>query len=301
MESNYDVVIIGAGPAGLTAAIYAARYKLNVVVISKDFGGMAATAHKICNYPSYVEINGMELMKKILEQVKVLGVNVLNEEVVRIDKNGKNFVIKTKNKEYVGRKVIFAGGTIRSKLGVKNEEKFVGKGLSYCATCDASFFRDKKVVVVGGGNAALTSALLLSEYAKEVIIVYRQEEFKNADPSWVGLVKKNKKIRCECNKEVAEIFGSNLIEGVKLKSGESLEVEGVFVETGSVPYTYVLSSLGIKKDKKGYIIADKSQKTNVKGFFVAGDISNNVLKQIVTATGEGAVAAFEAYRESKKE
>ncbi len=297
MPEKYDVIIIGAGPAGLTAAIYAARYKLNVVVISKDIGGTAVSAYKICNYPSYKNISGVELMQKILEQVKELGVGIINEEVLKIEKKDKEFLLKTKKNNYESKKIIYAGGTLRSKLGAKNEDKFIGKGVSYCATCDAALFKNKKVIVVGGGNAALSSALLLSEYAKEVTIVYRKEEFKNAEPSWVELVKKNKKIKCECNEEIAEIFGKEFVESVKLKSGKILNTDGVFVEIGGIPHTYILSFLNIKKNNKGYVIVDKAQKTNVKGFYAAGDITDNYLKQIVTAAGEGATAALGVYRE----
>lgn len=295
------MIIIGAGPAGLSAAIYAARYKLNTVVISKNLGGMAASAHKVCNYPSYGEISGMELIQKMIKQVKELGVKILNEEVFKIDKRGNGFLVQTKKENYESKKIIFAGGTKRSKLGAKNEDKFIGKGVSYCATCDAAFFKNKKVVVVGGGDAALSSALLLSEYAKEVVIVYRKEEFKKADPSWVELVRKNNKIRCECNEEVSEIYGKGFVRGVKFKSGKSLKVDGIFVEIGSAPDTYVLSSLNVKRDKKGYIVVDRCQRTSIKGFYAAGDITDGCLKQIVTGCGEGAVAGFGVYREIKGE
>jgi len=301
MKVDYDVIIVGAGPGGLSAAIYAARYKLKVLVFGKLLGGWAGSAHKICNFPSYIEISGMELMKKILEQVKALGVEIISDEVKKITGKNKKFIVETHKEKYNSKKIIYAGGTVRKKLGVKDEEKYIGKGLSYCATCDATFFKGKIVVIIGGGDSALTAALLLSEYANEVIIVYKQREFDNADPTWQEQVKKNKKIRCECNEEVVEIIGDNFIEAVKLKSGKELKVQGVFVEIGSIPDTYVLSELNIKRDKKGYIIVDKSQKTNIDGFYAVGDITNNILKQIITAGGEGAVAGFEVYREVKKD
>ena len=300
MVSDYDLVVVGSGPAGLTAAIYAARYKLKVLVIGKLLGGLAGTANKIHNYPSYIEVSGMELMQKMGAQVKKLGVEVLGEEVVKIEGSDGNFVVNTKKKKYSAKKVVYASGTVYRKLGVKNEEKFVGKGISYCATCDASFYRDKRVVVVGGGDSALTAALLVAEFAKEVGIIYRGADFNKANPSWVEQVEKNKKIKTLFNEEVVEINGTQMVESVKLKSGKDLEIGGVFIEIGSVPDTYVLSSLNVKRDKKGYIITDKAQKTSVAGFYAAGDVTNGVLKQIVIACGEGAVAGFGVYVEIKK-
>lgn len=299
MKSEYDLIIVGSGPAGLTAAIYAARYKLNVLVIGKLLGGLAGTANKIWNFPSYIEINGIELMLKMNEQVKKLGVEIIGEEVVKVEGSDGNFIVKTKKKEYFSKKIVYASGTVHKKLGAKNEDKFLGKGVAYCATCDATFYKDKKVGVVGGGDSALTAALLLSEFANEVIIIYRGADFKKANPSWVEQVEKNKKIKILFNEEVSEINGSQMVEGVKLKSGKDLELGGVFIEIGSVPDTYVLSSLKIKRDEKGYIIVDRSQKTSVVGFYAAGDVTNGVLKQIVIACGEGAVAGFGAYREIK--
>ena len=188
----FDVIIIGAGPAGLSAAIYAARYKLNIIVIGKEIGGYAAVAHKICNYPSYTAISGMELMQKVLNQVKELGVQILNEEVVKVKGKDGNFIVETVKNKYSAKKIIFSGGTTRQKLGVPDEEKYLGKGISYCATCDAGFFKNKIVAVVGGSDAALTSALLLSEYASKVYIIYKQEKFFRAEPHWIELVEKNK-------------------------------------------------------------------------------------------------------------
>jgi thioredoxin reductase (NADPH) len=296
---NYDLIIIGAGPSGLTAAIYAARYKLNVVVISKTRGGTAATASKICNYPSYDEIKGFELMENFIKQVEGLEVPIFYEEVLEIKKGSKGFKIKTDKKEYSAKMVIFAGGTIRSRLNAKGESKFIGKGVSYCATCDAAFYKEKKVAVVGGSDAALTSALLLSEYAKKVYVVYRRKSFFRSEPAWIDLVKKEKKIELVFNEEVVEIIGDENLEEIKLKSGKRLKIDGVFVEIGSIPNTDILK-FDVKKDKKGYIIADKTQKTNVKDFYAVGDITNNPLKQIVTSAGEGAIAAFSIYTEIKK-
>ena len=298
---KYDLIIIGAGPAGLTAAIYAARYKLNVIIISKDMGGMAATAHKICNFPSQKQIKGFELMRLMSEQVKDLNVPIIYDSVTKIDKLNNKFVVYCGNKKYESKKVIYAGGTIRKRLNIDNEDEFVGKGISYCATCDAAFFKKKCVAVVGGSDAALTAALLLREFDSKVYLIYRGEKFERPDPTWVELIGKDKEIKVLFKEEIVSIFGTNKVEGVKLKSGKELKVDGIFVEIGSSPDVNFLLTMNVEKNDKGYIITDKAQKTNIPGFFASGDITNNILKQIVTATSEGATAAYSAYKEIKQE
>ncbi len=300
VSEKYDLVVIGAGPAGLSAGIYAARYKLNVIVIGKEMGGLAATAHRICNYPSYNNVKGFELMQKFIQHAEELGVKIVYKEVTKIDKKNKEFVIQA-DKEYRSKKIVFAGGTIQKKLGLKNEGKFVGKGVSYCATCDAAFFKNKIVTIVGGSDSALTAALLLSEFATKVYIIYRKDKFFRGDPSWVDLVEKEKKIIPIFNEEIMEIMGNEKVEGVKLKSGKELKLEGVFIEIGSVPEIKFISKLNIKITDSGYIITDKNQKTNIPGFFAAGDITDSELKQIVTAASQGAIASYNVYQEIKKE
>lgn len=297
----YDIIIIGAGPAGLTAALYSARYKMKTLIISKTMGGTAIMAHKICNFPSQEQIKGFELVQKMLKQVENLGVNIIYEEVKKIEKHKKDFLIFLEEKKFETKKIIFAGGTERTKLKILGEGKFLGKGVSYCATCDATFFKNKITTVVGGSDAALTSALLLSEYCPKVYIIYRGEKFIRADPSWVESVEKEKKIEILFKEEIIEILGKENVEEIKLKSGKKLKTEGVFIEIGSVPETNFLKSLGVKLDEKGYIITNKDQKTNIDGFFASGDVTNNSLKQIITACGEGAIAAYIAYQEIKKE
>jgi len=299
-EKNYDVIIIGGGPAGLSAAIYAARYKLKLLVFSKNMGGLAATAHKICNFPSYDEIKGFELMERFTKHAEELGAPVNYDEVTKIEKKDSSFIVHTEKEKFKCKKIIFAGGTIRTRLNVPGEGKFLGKGVSYCTTCDAAFFKNKTVCVVGGSDAALTSALLLSEYATKIYMIYRGEAFVRGDPTWVDAVNKDKKITKMFKEEIAEIIGDKSVEKIKLKSGKELKLDGVFIEIGGVPETGLLKELDIETDNKGYIIVDKEQKTNIAGLFAAGDITNNKLKQIVTAAAEGAVAAYGAYKEIKE-
>lgn len=292
----YDLIIVGDGPAGLTAGIYAQRYKLSTLLIGKDAGGTAATAHKVCNYPGFENISGPALMEKIENHAKSLGLNIIYENIVKITKD-KHFILNTFDKTYEAKKVIFAIGMQRRKLEIKGENQFLGKGVSYCATCDAGFFKNKTVSVIGGSDAALTAALLLADYAEKVYIIYRKPKFERAEPMWVDSVNNNKKIQVIFNEEVEEIKGDNKVSSIKLKH-QTLATDGVFIEIGAVPNTEIIKELNITTENN-FIIADNHQRTNVKGFFAAGDITNNPLKQIVTAAGEGATAAFVAFQELK--
>lgn len=296
----YDLIIIGAGPAGLTAAVYAARYKLDVLVLGRVAGGLILEAHKVCNFPTYEEIKGYELGQKMASQVKAMRVPINNEEVIEIKKNNESFEIKTKKEIYFSKKIILAIGTKRRMLDVKGEKDFFGRGVSYCATCDGAFYKDKNVAIVGGGNSALTAALLLSEYAKEVYIIYRKSEFTKAEPAWVEQVLKNKKIKPIFNANIMEIKGSKNVEGVKLDKGDDINVDGVFIEIGSIPDNTLSNQLGLELEN-GYIKVNKNQETNVKGVYAAGDLTNNPLKQVVTACAEGAIAAKSAYEEVRRE
>lgn len=296
---KYDLIIIGGGPAGLSAAIYAGRYKINTLILSKNIGGVAATAYKICNYPSYSNIKGFELMKKFTEHVNDVGIPIKYEEVIKIEKKTKDFKISTEKNEYECKKIIFASGTKRIRLNIPGEGKFLGKGVSYCTICDAFFFKNKNVVVIGGSYAALSSALLLSEYASKVYIIYRGKEFFRPEPVMVDMIKKEKKIESIFNEEVIEVDGKESVESIKLKSGKTIKVDGVFIEAGSVPETNLLSGIGVKLSENGYVITDKNQRTNVEGLYSAGDVTDNKLKQIITAASEGAIAAVNIYQEIK--
>lgn len=299
---EYDIIIVGGGPAGLSAAVYCTRYGLKSAVISKTRGGTAATAHSVCNFPTYISIKGFELMQRFIEQVENIKIPIFYEEVLEINRKNDLFYVKTDGKnEYKAKKIIFCAGTKRARLDVPNEGKFLGKGLSYCATCDGPFFKNKKVVVIGGSDAALTSALLLADIASEVSIIYRKDKFMRAEHSWIELVNKNSKIKKIFNEEVIEILGKDKVEEIKLKSGKKMKIDGVFVEIGSIPATEFLKSLKLKLNEKGYVMVDREQKTNIPGLFAAGDVTDNILKQIITASGEGAVAAFSAFKELKNE
>ena len=302
MES-YDLIIVGAGPAGLTAAVYAGRYKLKTLVIGKTIGGIASKAYEICNFPTYTKIIGFEFMQKLISQVKDIGIQIKAEEVEEVKKDKHEFKVITNRGGYNCKRVILALGSKRKKLEIEREDELTGKGISYCATCDAPFYKDKVVGVVGGSDAALTTSLLLAKFAKKVYIIYRQDKFYRAEPAWIDDVKKNSKITPVFNSQVIKLFGKEHLEEIEMeKNGkkEKMKLDGIFIEIGSDPNIKLPDKMGIKLDGD-YIDTDKKQRTSIKGIFAAGDITNNPLKQIVTACAEGAIASDTIYRELMKE
>jgi len=300
MAKRYDLIIIGSGPAGLTAAIYAARYKINFIVLGKTLGGMAGKAHEIVNFPSYEKITGVELIQKIEKQAKTLGVEVIQEEVLEIKKNN-GFDIKTDKNKYSTKKIILATGTAKGKLNLANEDNLIGHGVSYCATCDAGFFKNKTVGVYGGGNSALNSALLLSKFAKKVYIIYRRDKFSKAEPVLTEQINKNNKISKIFNSEIIRLGGKNSLKEIVITTNgkkRGLNMDGLFVEIGNIPDDRLAKQLNLKFDGD-YIEVNKKQETTAKGVFAAGDITNNPLKQIITSCAEGAIAADSVYHELK--
>jgi len=302
MQDNvYDLVIVGGGPAGLASAIYAGRYKMNTVVISGSLGGTITLAHMVCNYPGFIEISGLELMNKITEQVEALEVPIYYEKVMKIEKEGNIFIVNTDTRTLKAHKVLLALGNTRRELGLDKEKELVGKGISYCATCDGGFFKNKIVGVVGGADAAVTSALVLADVVSKVYLIYRRDKLR-AEPSWGDLAIKNPKIEILYSTEVTELLGEVKLTGVKFQTGKEISLDGLFVEIGSVPNTEMLKNLKVDVDEFGFIKVDRSQRTNVLGLFAAGDITDSTdLKQVITAEAQGSIAAFEAYKELKKQ
>ncbi len=240
-------------------------------------------------------------MKRTETQVRELGVDVIYDPVKNITKD-KLFTINTSSgKEYKAKKVIYTVGTVHRHLNVPGEDDLSGRGVSYCATCDGPFFKDKTVGVVGGSDSALSAAALIAEYAKKVYIIYRKDRFFRAEPTWVDIIKEFKNIEPMFNENVVEIKGDNLLREVKLSSGSDLKLDGLFIEIGSDPMTDTINELNVEKNEGGYIITNPSQETNVKGFFAAGDVTNNLLKQAITAASEGATSAYAAYNEIIRE
>jgi thioredoxin reductase (NADPH) len=293
----YDIIIIGGGPSGLTAAIYAARYKLNALVLTKEPYGTIAEASHVCNFPGFISISGFELMQRVEEQATKLGVTVEYEAVSKI-RHDKYFMI---NDTYEGKFLILALGTERRKLNIPGEKEFSGKGISYCFTCDAPLFKDKIVGVAGGADAAAMAALLLREYAKKVYIVYRKEKIR-AEPMLVEQIEHDKKIEIIPNTIIKEIRGDKVITSLLFENGHEFKIDGLFVEIGSDPRNKIAKELGVELDSEGFIVVDKTQKTNIGKVFAAGDITtnSNKFRQVITACAEGAVAAESIYKLIKK-
>jgi len=295
----YDVIIVGAGPAGLTAAIYTSRRNLKTLVLGKGLSDQVSETPHIENYPGFEKIEGFKLIQLFEKQVKDFGVEVIFEEVVKITSKKNNFIVKTvTEKSYEGKTIILAFGKIPRTLNISGEKEFTGKGVSYCTTCDAPFFRDKIVAVIGGGNAALDGALLLSKIAKKVYLVHRRDEFRGFEAE-VEKVKKRNNIELVLNHVAVEFKGdkvlkSLIVEDVNTKKRKELKVDGVFVEIGSEVKTDFVKNL-VKLDKNNYIVINKNCETSRPGIFAAGDVTNTPFKQIVVAAGEGAKAGLNAY------
>jgi thioredoxin reductase (NADPH) len=298
----YDIAIVGSGPAGYSAGIYSSRYQLNTVIFGKMMGGIASEAHKICNYPGFDDISGMELSNKMYEHAKNTGCNIKFESIANIEKLNNHFKLTTDlNKEYEAKTVLLAVGTERTKLSIPNEDKFLGKGLSYCATCDANFYKDKVVGVIGGSSAATMAAVMLSDLSKKVYILYRGEELRG-DPTWKRQALKKENIEVLYKTVVTKLIGDDKLESLELnreyEGSNTLDVDGVFVEIGSEPNKNLPQKIGIKTDKNGYIEVDEAQRTNIKGIWAAGDCTTNSngFRQVVTAVSEGAIASDDIYK-----
>jgi thioredoxin reductase (NADPH) len=292
---KYDLIIIGSGPAGYSASIYASRYKMNHIVVGEMPGGAGSYAHKVFNYPGYKEITGVELMMKMKEQALSYGVELFMDRVVSVKKEG-NFVVETKGmKSFESKAVLIATGTKRITLDIPSENKFKGKGISYCATCDGMLYKDKVVAVVGGANAANMSAVYLSDIAKKVYVIYRRESLRG-EQMWIDEVMSKENIEVIFNANVVEFLGDDILKQIRLdKDDMVVDVDGVFVEIGSKPSLDF--NPGVDLCEQGYIKVDNHQKTSAEGIYAAGDITTNSASfhQVVTACSEGAVAAHSIY------
>ena len=289
---KYDLIIIGAGPAGLTAGIYAARSGLKTAIISKDIGGTANSILKIENWPGYSG-TGTELMKKFYEQLKKYNIEIISEKVSDIKKEGEEFFIKTEKNKFISNSLILATGSERRNLKIPGEERLKGKGVSYCVTCDSFFFKNKTVAVIGGSDCAIGSALALAEIAKKVYVLYRGEVLKCENVN-SERVKGNKKIETIYDATPKEILGKDKVEGLIIsKKGKTSEIklDGIFIEIGASPLTEFTKNLKLKLDEENYIIVDGLMNSSVAGVFAAGDVTNSKVKQVLTASAQGAVAA----------
>ena len=304
MENNYDLIIIGSGPAGLSASIFASRYKLKHLVLGVEEGGQMVEIYKIENYPGHTTISGQKLKEKFIEHVKGFGTVIKNESVVSIKKEKNNFKLETSQGIYTAKTVILAMGAHYRQMNIPGEKEFTGRGVSYCATCDALFFKDKIVGVVGGGNSATVVALELADYAQKVYLIHRGEKM-SAEPIWLEKLRKNKKIVSVANNNVIKIEGVNKVEKIILEKSlagkKALTVDGIFIEVGTEPGVELAKKLGVETDKQDYIKVASDMSTNVDGLFAAGDITtgSNKFRQVLMATAEGALAVNSIYKKLK--
>jgi len=296
MNEVYDLIIIGGGPAGLTAGIYAMRAKLNALCIEKENeGGKIAEAGIVENYPGFDNIRGFELAQKFVEHAKKFNLNIIHDNIVKIDTSNKPFKVIGENNIYTTNAIIIATGTKDKKLGL-NEDDFVGKGVSYCTTCDAFFYLNKEVIVVGRGTSAVMSALNLKDIAKKVIVITDKKELRAAESIMMERLNNSENIDVITNAKPLKILGTDKAEGVLVSiDGEEKEIkaDGIFISMGHIPNSEFLEGSGIELNKGGFIVVDKSCKTNIDGIFACGDITGGVL-QVSKAVGEGAIALASA-------
>ena len=295
----YDIIIIGAGPAGLTSAIYASRaLKKTLLLEATNYGGQIINTLDIENFPTYSHISGFDFATNLYNQAKELGSEIVFEKVIEI-KNEKEYkkVITNKN-HYETKTIILATGSTNRKLGLENEEKLIGKGISYCATCDGSFYKNKDVAVQGGGNTALEDALYLADIANKVYLIHRRNEFRG-DFAILNKLKEKNNITFILNSNVTKLNGKERLESIEItnKDGKinTINISGLFVAIGRIPETKYFNNL-INLDDNGYVISKENCHTNVDGIFVAGDNRVKEVRQLVTATSDGAIAAIEAIK-----
>ena len=303
----YDLIIIGAGPAAFGASIYASRYKIKHLIVGKEMGGQIVKTSRIENWPGFESISGPELIEKFSDQAKKLGAEIVQDEVRKISQKENYFEVETAiGKKYESKNIILALGMKPRKLNVPGEDEFVGRGVSYCAICDAMFFRGKDVAVIGGGDSAAKATIHLSEFANKISVFYPEGKLI-MEPALLEIIKKNEKIKIiEC-KGIVEIKGEKKVSGIVCKVDEEckdckeIPVSGVFIEIGSVPGVEIVKQIGVETDESGYIIVKDDQSTNVSGVFSAGDVTtaSNKFRQLITATSEGAIAAASVYQKLK--
>ncbi|MBI5391783.1 FAD-dependent oxidoreductase [Candidatus Woesearchaeota archaeon] len=293
----YDILIVGGGFAGISAAIYAFRFNRKVAVLAKEPGGLIMTTHLVENYPGFPSLSGPDLMEHFFDHLKYFNIPLITTEVTGIKKQKDGFKISTLEKEYESKTVILAMGSKPRRLEVKGEKEFYGKGVSYCAICDAAFFKNKAVAVVGGSDSAAKEALLLAEHAKKVFIIYRGDKLR-AEPINTDRVLKNEKIEIIYNANVLEIYGdkkmNKIILDVSYKSKKELELDGLFPTIGHIPSNEFAKQLGVKLNEKGEVIVDEEAKTNISGLYCAGDFTTLKEKQGILAAAQGVMAAFSA-------
>jgi thioredoxin-disulfide reductase len=296
---EYDLVIVGGGIVGFAASVYAGRFRLKTLLVGDSFGGTLSLTHVVENYPGFKTITGLDLTNKVREHAMDYGIEAKQDRVASIERCSQGcYKVSTENETFHTHTILFATGTEWRKLDVSGEKEFANKGVHYCATCDGMFYRDKIIAVVGGSDSAAKEALLLSEYGKKVYVIYRGESIR-PEPINRERVEKNPKIEIINNTKIEEIKGDEYVTHVILdkpyRGSKELEVDGLFVEIGHVPISDLAIEVGVQINEKREIKTDRQGRTNLPGFYAAGDVTDLPFKQAITGVGEAITAVFNAY------
>ena len=298
-EYSCDVLIIGSGVSGLAAAMYSARFDLKTIVVGDTPGGVITLTNEVSNYPGFKQVTGIELADKIREHAKEYGVEILTDKINKVNGSFGSFISESSESVFRSKVVIFATGTKARKLNVPGEDDFFGKGVHTCALCDGPFYKDKVVAVVGGSDSAAKEALLLTEYAKKVYIIYRGKKI-HPEPVNAKRISTNPKIEIIPMTNVVEIKGEKKVSKVVLdreyNGDNELEIDGLFIEIGHIPLSYVAEQMGVELNEKSEIKIDRNARTNIEGVFAAGDVVDTAFKQAITGVAEGVTAAWSAYQ-----
>ena len=279
----YDIIIIGAGPAGLTAGIYALRDNKKIKIFEGEtIGGHITSSPMVSNYPGFINKSGMEIADSLYNQVVELGGEIELENIVRVE-NGTPFKVVGEYEEYQAKSVIIATGTTYRMMGLPKEEEFIGNGISFCVTCDGAFYKDKDVAVIGGGNSALIETIELSKICKQVYMIVREEKL-SGEKANIDQIDKLKNVNIMYNTSVIELLGEDELTGLKLSNGETLKIDGMFEAIGQIPNIDIIDN--INKDSKGFVESNEDCTTNIPGIFVAGDVKSKKVRQLTTATSD---------------
>ena len=303
LKSEYELIIIGGGPAGLTASMYAARARIDHILMEKNPipGGQIVNTESVENYPGFEEpLSGFELMERFRVQAKNFGAQITNATVNSLKKNGGLFIVGTDIGETRAKAVIIASGASPRRMGIEGEEKFIGRGISFCATCDAALYKDKKVAVIGGGDAGLEESMFLSKFASSVI-VFEMMDHLNATRIIQERARKISKIEVRLSSAPVEVIGDDVVRGLIVKNleddtTEQIDVDGIFVFIGIIPNTDFIEIDEVERDRGGFVITDDNMMTKVPGLFAAGDVRSKLLRQVSTSVGDGAMAEFAAQK-----
>lgn len=294
LEKIYDIIVLGGGPTAIGCAIYAKRFAMDVLIVGKTFGGLIATTHVVENYPAIASISGQGLMDMFKEHMDSLEIPYISDEIKSIQKVNDHFELKSFFQNFKAYSVCIATGSIRRKLGIPGEDEYAGKGVSYCATCDGPFYKDKVVCVIGGSDSAAKEALFLAQNTKKVYIIYRGKDLR-AEPINKKRVLESDNIEIIYETNIVEIIGEGKVRSIIFENGEKLEIDGVFIEIGSIPNSSIAKNLEVETNEHNEIKINRKSETNIPGIFAAGDVADAPFKQAITGVAEGVIAAYSAF------